>query len=137
MCRVVTWVHGLRGSNFYVGCVGYVGLNIFYVGQHFTRAIIFTWVAWVKIFYLGQSFLLETIFLRGSKFLRGSFLGGGWVSKKILISSLLLVLREFWRQYSTYFFSSTLCLSRIAKSKSKLKEGISRFITPTPLSFQR
>ena len=86
---MVTWVHGLRGSNFYVGCVGYVGRNIFYVGQHFTRAIIFTWVAWVKIFYLGQSFLLETIFLRGS------FLGGGWVSKKILISSLLLVLREF------------------------------------------
>ena len=31
-------------SNFYVGCVVYVGQNIFYVGQHFT---------WVITFYLG------------------------------------------------------------------------------------
>ena len=30
------WVRGLRGSKFYVGSVGYVRQNIFYVGQHFT-----------------------------------------------------------------------------------------------------
>ena len=42
---VVTWVRGLRGSIFYVGCVGYVGQDIFYVGQYFT------WVAWVKYIF--------------------------------------------------------------------------------------
>ena len=55
-------VRGLRGSNFYLGCVDYVGQNIFYMGQHFTWVIIFTWVAWVKSYCVGQ------IFLRGSKF---------------------------------------------------------------------
>ena len=55
------WVCGLHGSNFYVGCVGYAGQNVFYV---------------------GLNLLPDSIFLRGSKFLRGSFLGGGWVSKK-------------------------------------------------------
>ena len=29
------WVRGLRGSNYYVGCLGYVGQNIFYVGHNF------------------------------------------------------------------------------------------------------
>ena len=28
----LTWIRGLRGSNFDVGCVGYGGPNIFYVG---------------------------------------------------------------------------------------------------------
>ena len=56
------WVGGLHGPNFYVGCVGYVGQNIFYVGQHFTWVIIFTWVARVKFFCVGQ------FFLHGSKF---------------------------------------------------------------------
>ena len=41
------WVAWVRG------CMGYVGQNIFYVGQHFTWVIIFTWVAWVNIFYVG------------------------------------------------------------------------------------
>ena len=78
-----TWVRGLsglRGSNFYVGCVGYMGQNSFYVGQHFTWVIIFTWVGWVKyifvrviffawvfvwvkIFYVGQFFLLWSTFI--------------------------------------------------------------------------
>ena len=46
-------VCGLNESNFYVGCVGYVGQNIFFMGQHFMWAIIFTWVAWVKFFSVG------------------------------------------------------------------------------------
>ena len=75
-----TWVRGLsglRGSNFYVGCVGYMGQNSFYVGQHFTLVIIFTWVAWVKYIFvwvicfcvglcvglcMGQNFLRGSIF---------------------------------------------------------------------------
>ena len=32
---VIMWVRGLRGSIFYVGCVGYVGQDIFYVGHKF------------------------------------------------------------------------------------------------------
>ena len=53
---VDAWVAWLRGSNFYVGCVGYVGQNIFYVGQHFTWVIIFTWVAWVKYIFAWVNF---------------------------------------------------------------------------------
>ena len=49
--RWVTWVRGLRGSIFYVGCVGYVGQDIFYMGQYFTWVIIFMWVAWVRKFF--------------------------------------------------------------------------------------
>ena len=50
------WVRGLRGSNFYVGCMGYVGQNIFYVGQNFTWVIILTWVAWVKYIFSWVNF---------------------------------------------------------------------------------
>ena len=64
------WVRGLRGSNFYVGCVGYVGQNIFYVGcvgpnffcvglcvvQNFSRGS--------KIFALVKFYLLDVIILR-------------------------------------------------------------------------
>ena len=63
------WVCRLHGSNLYVVCVGYVGLNIFYVGQHFTWVIIFTlvsWVrvifAWVKIFCVDQFLTWVNIF---------------------------------------------------------------------------
>ena len=42
------WVRGLRGSNYYVGCLGYVGQNIFYVG-------------YVGL-CVGQRFLLGSIF---------------------------------------------------------------------------
>ena len=63
----------LRGSTFYVGCVGYMGQNSFYVGQHFTWVIIFTWVARVKYIFVwvicfcvglcvGQNFLRGSIF---------------------------------------------------------------------------
>ena len=31
----VAWVRGLCGSIFYVGCVGYVGQDVFYVGHNF------------------------------------------------------------------------------------------------------
>ena len=58
----------LHGSNFYVGCVGYVGQKIFHVGHHFTWVIIFTWVAWVKYtFAWVQKFLLGSTFGRESK----------------------------------------------------------------------
>ena len=63
------WVRGLRGSNFYVGCVSSVGKNIFYVGHDFDVGYVsqicfcvgpnfFAWVfAWVKIFYTCPNFL--------------------------------------------------------------------------------
>ena len=78
------WVRELRGSNFYEGCVVYVGLNIFYVGQHFAGVIIFTWAAWVKyVFalvkmfcvgqfdYVGQHFLCEIKFFASANFFCG------------------------------------------------------------------
>ena len=52
LVRWVTWVRGLRGSSFHVGCVGYEGENIFCVDHNFC------------VVCLGQKFL------RGSKFLR-------------------------------------------------------------------
>ena len=69
------WVGGLHGRNFYLGCVGYVGQNIFYVGQHFTWVIIFTWVARVKFFCVGQFFHMVQNFLRESKLFTGSKFG--------------------------------------------------------------
>ena len=87
MGALAAWVRELRGSNFYEGCVYYVGLNTFYVGQHFTWVIIFTWVAWVKyifawvktfsvgqFFYVGQHFLCELkIFRESLNFCVGQF----------------------------------------------------------------
>ena len=79
---VGAWVRGLRGSNFYVGCVSYVGQNIFYVchnfyvgcvGKTFLRGSIF--FKMVKIFCLSQNFL------RGLRFLHGSFF---WVGGKVV-----------------------------------------------------
>ena len=55
-------MRGLRGSNFYVLCVGYVGQNVFYVGQHVTWAIILRGLRGSNIFLCGS------IFLRGSTF---------------------------------------------------------------------
>ena len=63
----LTWVSGLRGSNFYVGCVGYVGHNFcagcvvqiyFCVGlcvrQNILRwSKIFAWVFFI-FFFVGQ-----------------------------------------------------------------------------------
>ena len=69
----VTWVSGLWGSvgtwvawvKIYVGCVSYVGQNIFYVGHNFYVGCVgqiyfcvgpefFAWVfAWVTIFCVG------------------------------------------------------------------------------------
>ena len=68
MGYVSPWVRGLRGSDFYVGCVGYVGQNNFYVGQHIMWVINCTWVAWIKYLCVGQNFLCGSIFLRGSTF---------------------------------------------------------------------
>ena len=81
MGRVVTWVAWvceLRGSNVYVGCMGYVGQNIFYVGHHFMWVVIFTWVAWVK-----YTFAWVKLFLGGSKF----FCVGLFMGQKILRGS--------------------------------------------------
>ena len=71
-------MRGSHGSSFYVGCVGYVGQNIFYVGQHFTWVIIFTWAtwvkyvfAWVKILCLGNFFYVDPNFLSELKFFAG------------------------------------------------------------------
>ena len=50
------WVCRLHGSNLYVLCVGYVGLNIFYVGHNF-------YVSFVSQIYfcVGQNFLRGSI----------------------------------------------------------------------------
>ena len=109
--RVGSQVRALRVSDFYVGCEGYMG-------QHFTWVIIFTWVAWVKIFfcvgqffYVVQNFMRESKFFTWSKFWLDSFLEGG--SKEISIDAFTSIFR--------IFLSSTLCSSRKARSKSKLK----------------
>ena len=70
----VTWVGvllgsmgGLRGSDFYVGCVGYVRQNIFYVGHNFYVGCV------GQIFLLGlrgsKYFAWVNFFLRGSAFI--------------------------------------------------------------------
>ena len=56
------WVRGLRGSDFYVGCVGDVGLNIFYVGHNF-------YVGCVGQIYFGVGLYVGQNFLRGSTFI--------------------------------------------------------------------
>ena len=55
-----TWVCRLRGSNFYVGWVGYVGQNIFCLGHNFFMGQI--------NFCVGQKCLRRVYFLRGSAF---------------------------------------------------------------------
>ena len=73
--NVVTWVCGLRWSKFCVGYLGYVGLNIFYVGQHFTWVIIFMWVEWVKYIFAWVKFFCVGLCV-GHIFLRGAIFGG-------------------------------------------------------------
>ena len=51
-----TWVRGLRGPNFYVGCVVYVGQNIFYVGHNF-----YVGCVGQIYFHVGQFFLRRSI----------------------------------------------------------------------------
>ena len=77
------WVRGLRGSNIYMGCVGYVGQNIFYVGC----------VGQIH-FCVGQTFLRG--YFRGLKFfawvqhfLLGLIFGG--LSKKISIGAFKII----------------------------------------------
>ena len=69
---VVPWVTRLRllrGSSFYVSCVGYVSQNVSYLSQNFTCVTIFTWVVWVKyIFAWINIFCVGQFFLRGSRF---------------------------------------------------------------------
>ena len=67
--RVGSQVRALRVSDFYVGCEGYMG-------QHFTWVIIFTWVAWVKIFFAWVNFFMWFKILCVSRnFLRGLSFG--------------------------------------------------------------
>ena len=76
-------MHGLRGSNFYVGCAGYVGQNIFYVGYNFYVGL------------RGSNILLRGLnfFAYVQQFLLGSIFGGeskknlDWRFHKILIKS--------------------------------------------------
>ena len=56
-------MRGLRGSNFYVGCVGCVGLNFFYVGHNFNVGCV------GQIYFcVGQNLLHGSMFLRDSTF---------------------------------------------------------------------
>ena len=89
----VTWVRGLRGLR---------GSN-FYVGQHVTWVIIFTWVAWVKYifawvkifcvgqyFYVCQNYLCELKnFCEGLSFSVGRFFCGG--SEKFSIWAFTII----------------------------------------------
>ena len=59
-----TRVSGLRGPNFYVDCMSYVGQNFFYMGHNFyvgwVGQNLFAWVnffTWFKIFCVSQNFL--------------------------------------------------------------------------------
>ena len=58
----------VRGSNLYVGCVGYVGQNIFYVGHNFYVGCVgqffFAWIfVSVKNFYVGLCLLSKIFYL--------------------------------------------------------------------------
>ena len=63
----VTWVRELRGSNFNLGCVGFLGQNIFYVGHNFYVVCVVqmyfcvgqNFFAWVNFFYVGQTFCVS------------------------------------------------------------------------------
>ena len=58
----VTWVRGLRGSNFYLGCVIQIflrGSNFFCVGLCVGKNIL----PWVQKFYVGQFFLRWSTFI--------------------------------------------------------------------------
>ena len=62
----VTWVRGLRGSNFQMGWVGYAGQNIFYLGHNFCVGQMYFCVGlWVGPKFLRRFFFF---FLRGSAF---------------------------------------------------------------------
>ena len=69
MVTWVTWVHGsvgawVSGSNFYVGCMGYIGQNMFYVGPNFYVGCVGHIHFCVgQFFYVGQDFLRELKFL--------------------------------------------------------------------------
>ena len=89
---VGAWFAWVRGC---VGCVGYVGQNIFYVGHHFTWVLIFTWVAWVKLFLCGSKFFCISLFV-GQNFLGGSnnFCPGQFLGvslKKVSIGAFTII----------------------------------------------
>ena len=66
------WVHGLRGSIFYVGCVDYVGQNTFYVGHNFYLGCVGRIYFCVgQIFFRGSNFFCVDLCM-GQNFLRGS-----------------------------------------------------------------
>ena len=56
----VAWVRALRGSNLYMGCVSYVGQNIFYVGYNLYVGCVGQIHFGVgQFFYMGQHFLCD------------------------------------------------------------------------------
>ena len=64
---MVTWVTWVRGSYFYVVCVGYVGQNIFYVGNILRGSYILRGLRGSNIFCVDLC--VGPKFLRGSKIL--------------------------------------------------------------------
>ena len=58
MSCVGAWV---RGFNYHVGCVGYVGQNVFYVGHNFYVGCVGQMYFCVGL-CVGQKLLLESIF---------------------------------------------------------------------------
>ena len=47
-------MRGLSGSNFYVGCVSYVGQNIFYVGHNFYVGCVGKTFLYGSFFWVGE-----------------------------------------------------------------------------------
>ena len=98
-------VRGLRGSNFYVGCVGYVGQNIFlhvlafYVGNNFYVGCV------------GQNFLLGS--LRGSKVF-------AWV-QNFLVGQVLFTGRD-------YFTILQLIVSRVSSQEILIKPCLTSLV---------
>ena len=95
-----------------------VGCVVTWVKIFFTWIIIFTWVAWVKTFFRGSIFFTRfKIFCVSQNFLWDLnfgvrlFLGSGSKESSIDVFTSIFCI----------FFSSTLCPSKKAGSKSKLQ----------------
>ena len=98
---------GLRGNVGYVGCVGYASLSIFYVGQHFTWVIIFTWVAWVKYVFAWVNFFVVCLKNIDWRF-GNNILVVHYICIKDMLNQHPISCNSsctwFWRQYFAYFF---------------------------------
>ena len=95
----VTWVHGLRGSNFQVGWVGYAGQNIFYLGHNFC---------------VGQIYFCVGLWV-GPIFLRRIFFGGGsaFCTRWDYFSILQLIVWAFFSWVSSQQILTKPCLTTL------------------------